>query len=73
MDSLDSAFPKRQLLDSSKLKVFAEDNFKFNENGRKFSKWVENTVERGETACLTLSQMKNFTLPHNNLSLMKIA
>ena len=37
-------------LDSSKLKEFAEDNFKFNENGRKLSKWVENTVGKGEIA-----------------------
>ena len=28
-------FPKRQILDSSKLKGFADDNFKFNENCRK--------------------------------------
>ena len=28
-------FPKRQILDSSKLKEFADDNFKFDENGRK--------------------------------------
>ena len=27
-------FPKRQILDSSKLKEFADDNFKFDENGR---------------------------------------
>ena len=43
-------FPKRQILDISKLKEFADDNFKFNENGRKFSKWVENTVGKGEIA-----------------------
>ena len=28
---------KQQILDSSKLKQFADDNFKFDENGRKFS------------------------------------
>ena len=33
-------FPKQQILDSSKLKDFADDNFKFDENGRKFSKMV---------------------------------
>ena len=27
---------------------FAENNFKFHENGRDFSKWVENTVGKGE-------------------------
>ena len=31
-------FPKRQILDSYKLKGFADDNFRFNENGRKFLK-----------------------------------
>ena len=30
---------------------FAEDNFKFDENGRKLSRWVENTVRKGEIAC----------------------
>ena len=43
-------FPKRQTLDSSKLKEFADDNFEFNENGRKFSKWEENTKGKGEIA-----------------------
>ena len=37
-------FPKQQILNSSKLKEFADDNFKFDENGRKLSKWIENTV-----------------------------
>ena len=37
-------FPKRQILHSSKLKEFADDNFKYDENSRKFSKRVENTV-----------------------------
>ena len=40
--------PKQQILDSSKLKGFAEDNFKFYENGRKLSEWVENTVGKAE-------------------------
>ena len=43
-------FPKRQILDSSKLKEFADDNFKFDENGRKFFKSVENSVGKGEIA-----------------------
>ena len=43
-------FPKRQILDSSKLKEFADYNFKYDENGRKFSKKVENTVVKGEIA-----------------------
>ena len=37
-------------LDSSKLKEFADDTFKFDENGRKFFKSVENTVGKGEIA-----------------------
>ena len=41
----------RQILDWSKLKQPAEDNFKFDENIRKLSKWVENTVGKGEIAC----------------------
>ena len=41
---------RQQILDSSKLKEFADDNFKFDENGRKLSKQVENTVEKGEIA-----------------------
>ena len=30
-------FTTQQILDSSKLKEFADDNFKFDENGRKLS------------------------------------
>ena len=40
---------KRQILDPSKPKEFADDNFKFDE-GRKLSKRVENTVGKGEIA-----------------------
>ena len=40
---------KRQILDPSKLKEFADNNF--DENGRKLSKWVENTVGKAEIAC----------------------
>ena len=43
-------FSKRQILDASKLKEFADDNFKLIENGRKLSKQVENTVGKGEIA-----------------------
>ena len=32
-------FPNGQILDSSKKKEFADDNFKVDENDRKFSKW----------------------------------
>ena len=43
-------FPKRQILDFSKLEEFADDNNKFNENDREFSIRVENTVGKGEIA-----------------------
>ena len=33
-------------LDSFKLEEFADDNFKFDENGGKFPNWVENTGKR---------------------------
>ena len=41
---------KRQILDSSKLKQFADDNFKYDENGRKLSEQVQTTVGKGEIA-----------------------
>ena len=44
-------FPKRQILDSSKQKEFADDNFKFDENVRKFLKRVENTVGNRGISC----------------------
>ena len=50
-------FPKQQILDSFKLKQFADDNFKFDIYGLKFSKRVENTVGKGEIA-----QYKQFLL-----------
>ena len=34
----------------SKLEEFADDNFEPNEDGRKFSRWVENTEGKGEIA-----------------------
>ena len=43
-------FPKRQILDSSKFKDFADDNFEFDENCGKFSKSTENTVGKGGIA-----------------------
>ena len=33
-----------------KLTLFQDYNFNFDENGRKLSKWVENTVGKGEIA-----------------------
>ena len=37
-------------LESTKLKQSADDNFEFDEDTRKFSEWVENTVGKGEIA-----------------------
>ena len=42
--------PDDKILDWSKLKELADDNFIFDINGRKFSKQVENTGEKGEIA-----------------------
>ena len=41
-------FPKCQSLDFSKLKEFADDNFKVHENDRQLSKRVENMKGKGE-------------------------
>ena len=43
-------FSPTVILDSSKLKESADDNFKFDQNGRKLSKSVENTTGEGEIA-----------------------
>ena len=43
-------FPKRQILYSSKLEEFADDNFILDKNAKKFSKPLENTVGNGEIA-----------------------
>ena len=42
--------PDDKILDWSKLKQFADDDIKFDENSRKFSIRVENTVSKGEIA-----------------------
>ena len=42
-------FPNNKFY-TSKLKEIADDNFKFDQDGKKFSKWVENTVGKGEIA-----------------------
>ena len=44
-------FPKQQILDPSKLKVFADDNFERDENGRKFPKRVENLMFSKDLHC----------------------
>ena len=41
-------FSKLHMLDSSKLKEFGDNNFRFDENGRELSKRVENTEWKGE-------------------------
>ena len=46
-----STNPKRQILDSSKLKEFADNTSKSDENGGKVSKRVENNMEK-EKLCL---------------------
>ena len=43
-------FPKQQILDSSKLKEFADDNFKFDKHEGKFSKRIENSEGKEEIA-----------------------
>ena len=43
-------FSKRQILDSSILREFADDYFKLDESSRKLSKRVENAVGKGEIA-----------------------
>ena len=43
-------FPNEKFQMASKLKEFADDKFKLDENGRKFSVLVENTVGKGEIA-----------------------
>ena len=53
------SFPKQQISHSSKLIDFADDSFKFDENGRKFSKWIKNTEGKGEIA-----RYKQFLLFH---------
>ena len=48
--SVSVTLSKRQILDASKLKEFADDNIEFDENGRKFSERVENIVGKGKIA-----------------------
>ena len=42
------------------MKEFADDNFRFDENGRKLSRRVENTVGKGEIAQKLLEQFLLF-------------
>ena len=48
--TLAKPFPKRQILDPSKLKEFSDENSKFDEKGKKLSKRVGNTVGKREIA-----------------------
>ena len=47
-----STISQTTTLDSSKLKQFADDNFKFDEIGRKFSHRVENMVFSKDLYCI---------------------
>ena len=42
--SIFNTFSKQKILDSSKLKEIANNNFEFGENGKKFFKQVDKTV-----------------------------
>ena len=44
------SLPDDKILDRSNFKQSADNNFKFDENSRKSSKQVENTVGKGEIA-----------------------
>ena len=48
--NIDLTLPQTTNVDPSKLKEFADDNSKFDENCRKFFNRVENTVGKGEIA-----------------------
>ena len=43
-------FPNGQILDSTKLKEFADNTFRYDENASELPKWVENTVGKGGIA-----------------------
>ena len=61
MDFFFFCFPKREILDPPNLKEFAVVNFKFDENGREFSKRVENTVGKRRKLLVT----SNFSFAHS--------
>ena len=52
LSKLSYPITRQQILDSYKLKEFADDNFKFDENGRKLFKQVENTVGKRRNCLL---------------------
>ena len=49
-----NSFPNDKILDLTKMKEYADDNSKVDENGRRFSKWTENSVGQEEIACYKL-------------------
>ena len=53
-----NSFPAQQIFDSSKRKEFADDNFIFDEIGKKLSKWVKNTGKRRN--CFVISKFLLF-------------
>ena len=53
-------FPNDKFWTLPKLKDFADNNFRFDENGRKLSKRVENTVEKEK-----LLVTSNFSFSHS--------
>ena len=57
-------FPKRQILHSSKLEEVADDNLRYDENGRKFPKRVVNTVEKGDMSPFSTLFSKVFHCRH---------
>ena len=54
--SLFNPLPDDKILDWSKLKQSADDNFELDVNSRKFSKLVENTVGKGDEQFLLFAQ-----------------
>ena len=55
MDKKASHNFKRQILDSSKLKQFADDNFKLDESGRRVYRRVEHSVGKAVTSNFSFS------------------
>ena len=71
MDLCINPFPKRQNLDSSKLKEFADDNFKFDEMAECSQKGEENTVEKEAIARYAVFQFIRVSVYVQNNSPVK--
>ena len=67
--TLFNQLPDDKILDCSKLKEFADDNFKFDENGSKSSKQIENTVGKGEIALFPSVFKRLVSQGHQKVSL----